>query len=234
MSVAPVRRFQVAVNAEAQALAWARQEAAPAGAVVIVDHEISPRGRLGRLWSSPQDQTAVIAMVWRPLLGADRAGLVWVAASLGLLEAACGVDADKPYGLWWPDAIVDASLRRIGEVKAEVQLGPGQVTSAVVTARLDLAGLGEDGRLLGLDNLVAGMASGAEQLSDDTERLRASYARACTLTGRRAIARLLPRGATRGTVRGVDTYGRLELVSATGLVEPVSIDSLDRIDLSDT
>jgi len=51
------------------------------------------------------------------------------------------------------------------------------------------------------------------------------------LTGRRVVAHLLPRGTARGTVRGVDPHGQLELESATGFVERVSVDSLDRLEV---
>lgn len=230
MSAAPRRRFAVAVNAEALALAWARQEAAPTGAVVIVDREISPRGRLGRLWPHPQERTATLAMVWRPTLGADQADLVWLAASIGLLAAARSL-AEPEMGLNWPDALVDAGGRRLGEVRAEVQLAPGRVTSAIVTARLDVDALGTPDRDAAIAAMVNGLAAGASDLAADADGARASYGDACVLSGRRVIARLLPRGTARGSVRGIDAHGRLELVSSTGFVERVPVDNLDRLEV---
>ena len=38
--------------------------------------------------------------------------------------------------------------------------------------------------------------------------------------------RLLPKGETRGTVRHIDRGGRLQLESATGMVERISVDML--------
>ena len=232
MNSPPQRRFQVGINAETLALAWARQEAAPHGAIVIVDHEISPRGRLGRLWPHPADRTAVLASVWRPSLDAASADLVWLAASLGLLSAARSLDGTRPLALWWPDGLVDAEDRWVGEVRAEVQLAPGRVTSAVVTARLDLAAMGEPDRDTVTTALIAGLGMGAGHLDGNDEQLCASYGDSCRLTGRRITARLLPRGAARGRARGVDGRGSLELVSTTGLVERVPVDSLDHIELS--
>jgi len=228
---AALRRFAVAINAETLALAWARQEAAPAGSVVVVDHEISPRGRLGRLWPQPPERTAVLAIVWRPALDANQADLVWLGASLGLLAAARSIAAGREMGLRWPDALVDAGERRLGEVRAEAQLGPGRVTSAVVTARLDLDELGHPDRDAVIAAMVEGLAAGAAELAADADGTRASYADACILTGRRVIARLLPRGTARGTVHGVDANGRLELVSSTGFVERVPVDNLDRLEM---
>lgn len=227
----PHRRFPVAVNAEVLALAWARQEDAPAGAVVVVDHEISPRGRLGRLWPHPADRTAVLATVWRPDLSAKAADLVWLGASLGLLAAAESLAGGDSLGLWWPDGLV-ADERRIGEVRAEVQLGPGRVSSAIVTARIDLDAVGCSDRDAALAAMVDGLGTGAGQLDTEPDTVRAAYVERCVLTGRRVKARLLPRGEARGTAHGVDASGRLELVSATGLVERVSVDRLDRLEVS--
>ncbi len=225
------RRFAVAVNAEALALAWARQESAPAGAVVVVDHEISPRGRLGRLWPHPPERTAVLAVVWRPALDADQADLVWLAASLGLLAAVRPLTGGADMGLCWPDALVDANEGRVGEVRAEVQLGPGRVTLAVVTGRLYLEALAGCDRGVAVAAMIAGFEAGAGHLRAGADAVRATYEDSCVLTGRRMTARLLPRGAVRGTMRGVDIHGRLELVSSTGLVERVPVDTLDRIDV---
>lgn len=225
------RHFEVAVNAEALALAWARQESAPTGAVVTVDHEISPRGRLGRLWPQSQERTAVLAMVWRPTLRAEEADLVWAAASLGLLGAARALLGGRTAGTWWPETVVDASERRIGELRAEVQLGPGRVSSAVITARLDLEALPGVDRNAATTEMIGGLRNGIEHLNGGLDELRASYSRSCVLIGRRVTARMLPRGAVRGAVRGIDELGRLQLVSATGLVECVPVVSFDRIDI---
>lgn len=231
MSSSPSRRFPVAVNAEALALAWARQEAAQAGSVVIVDHEISPRGRLGRLWPHPAERTAVLAAVWRPTLDAERADLVWLAASLGLLTAARSLVAAE-VGLWWPDGIVTEDTRRFGEVRAEIQLGPGRVVSAVVTARLHLDHLGLPDRDDVLAAMIEGLEEGALTLDAEQDAVCSAYVASHLLTGRIVTARLLPRGAVRGTVGGVDDHGRLELVSSTGLVERVPVDNLDRLEIA--
>jgi len=225
------RHFEVAVSAEALALAWARREAATAGSVVIVDHEISPRGRLGRLWPGAQERTAVIAIVWRPMLRAEQADLVWIAASLGLLTSVRALLGPSATGLWWPDLVVDAGERRIGETRAEVQLGPGRVASAVITARLDLDAFPGASRDTAVECLIAGLDSAGDHLDGDIDLLRVAYADSCVLVGRRVTARLLPQGAARGTVRGVDALGRLELASVTGLVERVTIVGLDRLEV---
>ncbi len=225
------RRFPVAINAEALALAWIRQEAAPTGAIVVPDHEVSPRGRLGRLWTHPQEGTAVLAMVWRPDLDADRADLVWLAASLGLLAGARALTGNPALGLWWPDRLVDAGEDEVGQIRAEVQLGPGRVTSTVVTARLDLAALGNFDRSTATVAMTDGLLDAMRLCDGDSEALCEAYRVSCVLSGRRVVAQLLPRGTARGTVRGFDVLGRLELASTTGLVERIPLDNLNELEL---
>lgn len=233
MSGGPQRRFIVAINAEALALAWARREGAPSGAVVVVEREISPRGRLGRLWPHPPERTAVLATVWRPSLDVDHGDIVWLSASLGLLAAAESLvgGRSRGLGLWWPDALVDADHRRVGEVRAEVQLGPGRVASAVVTARLDVQAFGGCDHEGAVAAMIAGLGAAADRLDADVGDVATAYGASLALTGRRVVVRLLPRGATRGAVGGIDTRGRLELVSATGFVERVGLDRLDRVEV---
>lgn len=223
------RHLPVAVSAEAAALAWARQEAAPAGAVVLVDHEISPRGRLGRLWERPQERTATLAMVWRPTVPLASADLVWTAASLGLVRALPARIDGAPPRLWWPDEVVDESGRVVGQVRAEIQLGPGRITSAVVTARIDLDAVDAAARTDVLALMEAELARAAGELDAGPEELAGAWEARSAMVGRRAIAHLLPRGEVRGTVGGVDPHGSLELVSATGLHQRVPILGLDRV-----
>ena len=226
------RRFPVAINAEALALAWIRQEGAPTGAIVVPDHEVSPRGRLGRLWTHPQERTAVLAMVWRPDLDAVGADLVWLAAGLGLLAGARALTGNPALGLWWPDQLVDAGEDEIGQVRAEVQLGPGRVTSAVVTARLDLGAFGDVDRDVAINAMTEGLLEAMSLGDGDPARLLDRYRGACVLTGRTVVAHLLPRGTARGKVAGFDALGRLELASTTGLVEKIPLDNLDRLQVS--
>lgn len=225
------QHFPVGVSAEMLALAWARQGSAPAGSVVVVDTEISPRGRLGRLWDRPQGRTATVAVVWRPVLPAGAADLVWAAASVTLRSAAAVLAPSGTALLWWPDSLVDSEGMVTGEVRAETQLGPGRVVSSVVTARLDLAALGGVSRDAAVDALATALQDGGALLDQPAE-LATSYAEVSVLVGKRVTARLLPRGALRGRVRGIDDHGRLELVSSTGLVERVPVVGVDRLEVS--
>ncbi|MGH9182695.1 MAG: hypothetical protein ACRDZ9_02580 [Acidimicrobiales bacterium] len=229
----PFRQYPAAVSAEAMGLAWARQEEAPHGAVVVVDREISARGRLGRVWWAPAETTLACAVVLRPAIAAEEADVSWLA---GGVIAAAGVESltGLAAATWWPDGVVDPETEQeLGMVKAETQLGPGRVRSAVVGLRLDLGrlGLGAERR----EELLEAVAGAVDDLdlgsSDSATATAAAYQRRCTLLGRRVRLVLLPKGETRGVARRVDPSARLELESATGMVERITIDMLRTLEV---
>ena len=225
----PVRRLQAAVSAEAQALAWANQEGAPHGAAVVVAHEVSPRGRVGRVFWAPADRALACALVLRPPLPADEGDAVWLAGGLAAAGAA-EVVSGRRLETWWPDLVVDSDTgEEVAAVKAQVRLGPGQVRSAVVTTRFDLGRLGLEAKRR--DELLEALLalsdqSGQELAGGGGAAVAAHYARRCRLLGRRVRLTLLPKGQTRGIARDVDRVGRLVLESATGMVERIAVDTL--------
>lgn len=222
----PLRTFTAAISAEALALAWARQEQAPALATVIVGQEVFPRGLHGRVWEVPAADTLAFAVVLRPLLPAGEADAVWLAAAL-----AGAVGAEEATGramaAAWPDEVHDGeSGATVAMAKAEVQLGPGQVRSAVVTYRFDLATLAFDQRDELLGEVLVALRDVAADLGIDAGLVAAAYNAKCDQVGHRMRAVLLPKGDARGVVRGADRLGQLELESPTGMVERVGVNQL--------
>ncbi|MGH9177443.1 MAG: hypothetical protein ACRD0N_02655 [Acidimicrobiales bacterium] len=228
-----VRRYLMGVSGSALALAWARQEDAPHGATVVVDREVSPLGRLGRMWNTPAESTLSMAVVLRPPLKVEEADATWLLTGVAAAEGAAAASG-KELSTWWPDRVVDSgSGEEVAAFKVEVQLGPGKVRSAVAGLRLDLdkLGLGAEGR----DRLVASVLAAVDQqstgLDEGSQGVAAAYEGQCWMMGRRVKLRLLPKGETRGVVRGIDRSARLELESTTGLVQRIAIDALREIEV---
>jgi len=222
-----VRSYKIAISVGALAQAWARQEQAPAGATVVADREVSPLGRLSTMWMVPAEQTLAMAVIVRPPLGVEDADAVWIIGTLAAAEAAEEI-AGGATRCWWPDTVVDEKDHPVGTVKAEIQLGPGKVRSAVVTIRLDLGGLGlgADRREALVDAILTSLDRHLATLSEGTASVAAAFEARCSLLGRRIKVRLLPKGETRGIPRGVDRMGRLEIESSSGMVERLTIDVL--------
>ena len=228
-----VRQYRMGVSGAALALAWTRQENAPHGATVIVEREVSPLGRLGRLWAIPPESTLSLAVVLRPALSVEEADATWLLAGLAAAEGAEAASGRK-MATWWPDLVVDADTgEHVAALKVEVQLGPGKVRSAVASLRLDLdrLGLGADGRDSLVEAVLGSIDRNSDGLAEGSEGVAAAYDGRCTMLGRRVRLRLLPKGETRGVARGVDRNARLELESTTGMVQRISIDTLREIEV---
>jgi BirA family biotin operon repressor/biotin-[acetyl-CoA-carboxylase] ligase len=225
----PTRHFPVAVSAEAMALAWANQESGPAGATVVVDHEIGPRGLHGRLWEVPLTQTLAFSVVLRPSVSVEEGNVTWLLAALAAAEAAEAVSGHS-LATWWPDLVVEASApdRQVGAVRSEVQLGPGKVRSAIITIRLDLESLGlalerKDDLL---EATVLAIDAASERLDEGASAVAAGYEGRCALIGKRLKLSLLPKGETRGVAAHIDRSARLELESPSGMVEKIGVDQV--------
>lgn len=224
----PMRHFPVAVSAEAMALAWANQEDAPQGATVVVDHEIRASGLHGRLWTVAPADSLACSIVLRPTLPVEEADGSWLVAALASADGAQAVSG-RELSTWWPDSVVDSSTReQVAAVRAEVQLGPGRVKSVIITLRFDLPGLGLDVSRKDdlLEAVVHAVDTATEGLSGGAAGAAAAYEKRCGLLGSRVLIRLLPKGETRGTARRIDRGARLELESASGLVEKITVDQV--------
>jgi biotin-(acetyl-CoA carboxylase) ligase len=223
----PVRRFPVAVSAEAMALAWANQEDAPQGATVVVDHEIRASGLHGRLWTVPATESLACSVVLRPTVPVEDADSAWLVAAWACAEGAQAVSG-REMSTWWPDSVVDSSREQVAAVRAEVQLGPGRVKSIVITLRFNLPKLDIEPSQKDdlLEAVVHAVDAAAEELSSGGAGAAAAYEKRCALLGNRVLIRLLPKGETRGTARRVDRGARLELESASGLIEKITVDQV--------
>ncbi len=223
-----MRHFPVAVSSEAMALAWANREDGPAGAVVMVDHEIGPRGYHGTIWPTPPADSLACSVILRPALAVEEADASWLAVSLvalGAAEAASG----HSLSLWWPADVVEGPERDLmASVKAEIQLGPGKVKSVVATMRFDLVklGLGRERRDDLLEQVVAAVDQVSELVGDGAAAVAAAYEARCSAVGQRFKVKLRPKGETRGTIRSIDRSARLEIASPTGMIERVGIDQM--------
>jgi biotin-(acetyl-CoA carboxylase) ligase len=229
-----MKQFSVALSSEVMALAWANLENAPGGSAVVVDHEINPRGLHGRLWDTPPSDTLSVAIVLRPPVSVEEADSAWFVAALAALEGAEEVTG-KSLAAWWPDSILDQETEDpIGQVRSEVQLGPGQVKCAVITIRLDVLRLGLD-PAADRDRLCEAVVQASDRVSaklaEGVAGVATAYQERCTMLGRRVKIRLRPKGETRGVARRVDRAARLEVEAMSGMVERVGVDQLMEIEV---
>jgi len=211
------------------ALAWANQEQAPSGAMIVVTHEVSPLGRLGRLWPVPAADTLAFAVVLRPKLSAEQADVPWIFAALAVAEGIETVGGPK-LSTAWPDTVVEVeSGQTVAAVRADVQLGPGVVRSAVATVRIDRTAVAE----LKGDDLLASIGGWLDrrtaELGEGVAGPIAAYEQRCATLGHNLKLRLIPRGELRAHASAIDPLGRLECRSPTGMVERVSVNQVREV-----
>jgi len=221
-----IRRYQAAVSVGAQALGWANLEKAPSGATVVVDHEVSPLGRLGQPWLVPATSTLAFAVVLRPRLSAEEADVPWLVAALAVADGIEAADGRVARTVW-PDQIVDEDGTLRAHVRADVQLGPGKVRLAVASVRMDVSADADPERRERLLTAICDQLDRrTNELAEGVAGPLAAYEKRCSTIGHNVKLRMLPRGEMRAHAAAVDPLGRLELRSPTGMVERVSVNQI--------
>jgi BirA family biotin operon repressor/biotin-[acetyl-CoA-carboxylase] ligase len=106
-------------------------------------HQVSGRGRLGRVWQAPPDASLLCSILVRPELNPTDLGAVTTA--LGLAAAyACTRVAGVDVGLKWPNDLVrvgggpDASDRKLAGILAESVVTDGRVDAVVAGIGLNV------------------------------------------------------------------------------------------------
>lgn len=225
---APIRRVGVAISVEALLQQWARQDAGPDGAAVVVETEIAARSRGGVEWQvSPSVAVGVLA---RPTaLDPANADIAWLAAGLAARDAlADRLGDDTGVTCCWPDRVRLAADDELDvRTTAGCGFGPGTVDHVVLTVRLGpVTGAGQ--RSTVADALVESLRRAAVSL-DRPDVIAARYRGWCATLGADVEVSRLPHGVIRGRADDIDEAGRLVLVSPTGLRQPLAVDTITTI-----
>jgi BirA family biotin operon repressor/biotin-[acetyl-CoA-carboxylase] ligase len=112
----PVRAFRSVGSTQSVARAWAL-DGAPAGAVVVAEHQTAGRGRRGRSWAAPRGAALLCSVILRPALPVARWPEVMLAAGCAVAEA-IEATAGVPTALKWPNDVL-ARGRKLAGILAE-------------------------------------------------------------------------------------------------------------------
>ncbi len=208
-------------------LAEAARAGAAEGTVHTTDHQVAGRGRLDRVWESPEGSGIAVSVLLRPT-EVPAGQWVWLPLLVGLAVAATVEECGVAVGLKWPND-VEVDGRKIAGIlleRVDTSDGPAAVVGVGlnVSMRADelpvdtaTSLLLEDAsetdrtvvlRLL-LRNLEALYRAWRGAGGDPAAGVRDSYVRRCVTLGS-DVTVALPDGSTlEGRAEDVDDVGRL-------------------------
>jgi BirA family biotin operon repressor/biotin-[acetyl-CoA-carboxylase] ligase len=102
-------------------LAAAARAGAPAGTVLVADHQTAGRGRLGRTWQAPPGSALLCSILLRPAPRIVLHGAVW-AVALAARQAVIELTGVEP-DLKWPNDLLSGG-RKLAGVLAEGVAAP--------------------------------------------------------------------------------------------------------------
>jgi BirA family transcriptional regulator, biotin operon repressor / biotin---[acetyl-CoA-carboxylase] ligase len=100
------------------ALAAAAADDAPEGTVLVAEHQVSGRGRLDRVWTSPPRAGLTVSFLLRPDVPAARRGWLPLLTGVALAEAVGEVTGVRA-SLKWPNDLLALDGRKLAGILAE-------------------------------------------------------------------------------------------------------------------
>jgi biotin-[acetyl-CoA-carboxylase] ligase BirA-like protein len=119
------------------ALAAAAAEGAPEGTVLVAEHQVTGRGRLDRVWTSPPRAGLTVSFLLRPDVPAGRRGWLPLLTGVALAESVREV-AGVLATVKWPNDLLAGDGRKLAGILAEAVSGPGG-SAVVVGAGLNVS-----------------------------------------------------------------------------------------------
>ncbi len=224
-------------------LAAAARAGAPAGSVLVADHQSAGRGRMGRTWTAPPGTSIAMSVLVRPSVPVDR--WTWLPLLAGLaVSDGIRQEADLPADLKWPNDVLVLGRKVSGVLAERVETpeGPAVVIGMGVNVHLTaeqlpvptatslalvLAELGLGAfplhrtsivstTLRSLDRILARWEEVADVPDLGPDALALVYRERCATIGREVRISLSDGTSVDGVARDVDEAGRLVLETPDG------------------
>jgi BirA family biotin operon repressor/biotin-[acetyl-CoA-carboxylase] ligase len=212
---------------------------APEGTVVVAEHQVTGRGRLDRVWTSPPRTGLTVSFLLRPDVPAARRGWLPLLTGVALAESVAETTGVLP-SLKWPNDLLAADGRKLAGILAEssgsaVVVGTGLNVSTTSDelpdtgtslARITAATVDRGTVLLAFLRAVERRyRRWADVLGDPVSSGLAQDYLAWSSTVGTSVSVTLPDGSTlEGVAQAVDWDGRLVVATAGGTVELASGD----------
>ncbi|MFN8193542.1 MAG: biotin--[acetyl-CoA-carboxylase] ligase [Nocardioidaceae bacterium] len=228
-------RFEVhivdeALSTNGLATQWAQGEAAE-GLVVVAEHQTAGRGRLDRVWETPDRAALTLSVVLRPEVEAGQ--WPWIPLLMGVAVADALRGGGAAAELKWPNDVLIGGRKVAGILveRVDTPVGPAAVAGVGINVSTTVEELPvPEATSLALEGVVvdrtALLAAVLEALADryaawlaDPATLRAAYVDRCATVPGRRVRVLLPDGRSlTGTTRDLAESGGLVVVTDEGEV----------------
>ncbi len=215
-------------NADVAAWALAGE---PAGRVLIAGEQTAGRGRLARSWVSPFGSSLSISMLLKPEPEFPQWG--WLSLLTGLaVTSALAEIAPNPTAvqLKWPNDVLIEGKKVCGILSERVEHPTGARAVVGVGLNVELShedlpvptatSLSLEGFPVDRDRIVAGLLRHMERyynLWQEAGALVEEYRDRCSSVGAQLTVTVAPDVVVTGRGHGVDEFGRLQVVTKTGL-----------------
>lgn len=111
---------------------------APHATLVVTDHQVAGRGRMGRSWYMPPNAALAMSLVLRPDLDARHAQRLTMLAGLAAVEGIQSIEK-LDVGLKWPNDVVGgADAKKIAGLLTETSIAGDRIDVAVVGIGLNV------------------------------------------------------------------------------------------------
>jgi BirA family transcriptional regulator, biotin operon repressor / biotin---[acetyl-CoA-carboxylase] ligase len=221
------------------ALLAAAADDAPEGTVLVAEHQVTGRGRLDRVWTSPPGAGITVSFLLRPDVPGARRGWLPLLTGVALAEAVGEVTGVRA-SLKWPNDLLALDGRKLAGILAESS-GNAVVVGVGLNVSTTAAELPDTGT--SLSRVTGGTVDRAPVLLAFLRALERRYRRWTAALGDPVSSGLahdylawsstvgtevvvgLPDGSTlEGTAEAVDWDGRLVVATPEGQVELASGD----------
>jgi BirA family transcriptional regulator, biotin operon repressor / biotin---[acetyl-CoA-carboxylase] ligase len=212
---------------------------APEGTVLVAEHQVTGRGRLDRVWTSPPRAGLTVSFLLRPDVPAARKGWLPLLTGVALAESVAEVTGVLP-SLKWPNDLLAGDGRKLAGILAEAARGVVVVGTGlnVSTTADELPDTGTSltritGGTVDRGTLLLAFLRAVERrylrwtelLGDPVSSGLAQDYLAWSSTVGSTVSVSLPDGSSLdGVAQAVDWDGRLVVATAAGTVELASGD----------
>jgi len=138
----PARHLEETESTNREAERWAA-EGAPEGALVLTEHQIGGKGRMGRAWFDLPGRSLLFSLILRPTLAAQRTPPLTFVAAIGLAETLARWVPEREIEIKWPNDVLLGG-RKVAGILLEMRTEGQAVQHVILGVGVNVEGTAEE------------------------------------------------------------------------------------------